>query len=170
MAIAPKRTRRAAVANDSFDPRSGLELGHLTESIAYQVRRAHLAILRDFGKRLSDLGIAPRHIGLLVFVDLNPGAVQGRIAKAIDLDRSTIVPILDLLEQGGFLERRASKDDARSNGLWLTRKGARSVAQIYALGRERDEEMLAGFSAAQRRTFLGMIKRVITNLEKKPAS
>ena len=168
MPTTPKRSRRAVAADDSVDQRSGLDFGHLSDSIAYQIRRAHLAVLRDFGKRLSKLEIAPRHIGLLVFVELNPGAVQGRIAKAIELDRSTIVPILDSLEQAGFLERRPSKEDARSNGLWLTRKGVRAVAQIYALGRSRDEEMLAGFSPTERRTFLKMIKRLIANLEPSP--
>jgi len=163
-----KRARRAAIDDDSVDRRSGLDLGYLSDSIAYQVRRAHLAVLRDFGRRLSKLDIAPRHIGLLVFVDLNPGAVQGRIAEAIELDRSTIVPILDSLEKAGFLERRASKDDARSNGLWLTRKGVRAVAKVSALGRARDEEMLNGFSLTERRTFLEMTKRLIANLEQKP--
>ena len=161
-----KRVRSIALDDDSIDQRSGLDLGHLTDSIAYQVRRAHLAVLRDFGKRLSEVDIAPRHIGLLVFVQLNPGAAQGRIAEAIELDRSTIVPIINTLEQGGFLERRASEDDARSNGLWLTRKGARTLDRVHALGDARDEAMLDGFSASERRTLLKLIKRLIANLDK----
>jgi DNA-binding MarR family transcriptional regulator len=161
-----KRIRSVPLADDSIDQRSGLDLGHLTDSIAYQVRRAHLAVLRDFGQRLAEVDIVPRHIGLLVFVQLNPGAAQGRIAAAIELDRSTIVPIINRLEEGGFLERRASKEDARSNGLWLTRKGARILDQLHALGDARDEAMLDGFSVSERRALLKLIKRLIANLDR----
>src|SRR4051812_11149519 len=85
-----------------------LDLGALAGFVGYHLRVAQVAAYREFESRLTGLGMAPRFLGLLMLIEANPGAPQSRLAEAIHLDRSSLVPILDKLEADGLVERRAS--------------------------------------------------------------
>jgi len=74
---------------------NGLDHGVLPDLIGYQLRLAQIAVFRDFERTVGDLGISPGRFGVLVLVDANPGITQSRLAEAVGLDRSTLVPVLD---------------------------------------------------------------------------
>lgn len=166
MSANPKAKRAKLDADEHCDARSGLKLGYLADSVGYQIRRAHNGMVRDYEAQLADVGIPPRYLGLLLLIELNPGAAQSRIAEAAGLDRSTLVPVIDRLQDAGFLERRPSPDDARSNGLWLTRKGSKVAARMKKLAIEREAKMLAGISAAERKLLVDLLGRVGGNFER----
>ena len=56
-----------------------------------------------------------------MIIDANPGLTQQALADAAHLDRSTVVTVLDKLEDRALVERHAA--DRRSNGLFLTSNG-----------------------------------------------
>jgi DNA-binding MarR family transcriptional regulator len=64
---------------------------------------------------------------MLLLIEANPGVPQGRLAEAVRLDRSTMVGVVDSLEERGLMERRRGTD-RRTNGLRLTR--ARVAARL----------------------------------------
>lgn len=157
--------RKKIAARDNIDPNSGLNLGYLAESFGYQVRRTHNAVLREYESRVTAVDVSARYLGLLLLVDTNPGAAQSRIAEAVGVDRSTIVPMIDRLESEGYLDRRPSEHDARSNGLWLTRKGLKTVARLNEVAAQIEAKIFAGFSSAERNSMRALMQRVLDNLE-----
>jgi DNA-binding MarR family transcriptional regulator len=152
-----------ATAIDEFDANTGLRLGSLGRSIRHHLYFAQRASANDQAARLKALGAASRNVTLLVIIELNPGAAQGRIAEAIKLDRTTIVPIIDDLEKEGFVERRPSAKDKRSKGLWLTQKGKQTVVRVKAMQAEHEANLVKGLSKKEQQALLGYLRHLTQN-------
>ena len=150
--MASKQSRRAVGADR-------LDLGPLPDLLGYQLRLAQLAVFRDFERSAGGLGVSPGRFGLLALVEANPGVSQSRLAHAVGLDRSTMVAVLDQLEDRGLVERRAGPD-RRTNGLWLTRDGRRVVAQLKRRIGEHEARIAARLSAKERETLLALLRRL----------
>src|SRR5687768_16275743 len=90
---APRAARRPASRGDG-----PLDHGLLPRLVGYQLRLAQLAVFRDFDRATADLGLTPGRFGMLVLIEANPGVTQSELARAVGLDRSTMVALLDQLE------------------------------------------------------------------------
>jgi len=136
----------------------------LPELLGYQLRLAQRAIFDDFAQSMAELEVSPGLFGLLVIVEANPGLKQTELAGAVQLDRSSLVPALDKLETRGWVARRASEQDRRVNGLWLTDAGAVALRQIKqrVLGHER--RLARHLSAAERQQLVELLGRVFPEL------
>jgi DNA-binding MarR family transcriptional regulator len=103
-----------------------LAQGMLPGLLGYRLRLAQQAVFRDFAATVE--GLSPGRVGMLTLIEANPGVTQSRLATAVNLDRSTLVGVLDMLQERGLIERRRGKSDRRTNGLWLTRRGRSLLA------------------------------------------
>jgi DNA-binding MarR family transcriptional regulator len=101
-----------------------VDLGMLPGLLGYRLRLAQRAVFEDFAASVGQADVSPGLFGILIIVEANPGLKQSELAAAAHLDRSSLVPVLDKLEARGHVTRRASPDDRRVNGLWLTAAGA----------------------------------------------
>ena len=109
--------------------RSGtpLDAGALPQLLGYRLRLAQQAVFRDFAASVQ--GLSPGRVGVLIYIDANPGVTQSRLAEAAERDRSTMVGVLDQLQARGLIERRRGAD-RRTNGLSLTRAGRALLGKI----------------------------------------
>jgi DNA-binding MarR family transcriptional regulator len=96
---------------------------------------------------------------MLVLIEANPGVSQSRLAQEIGLDRSTLVAILDVLEETRLVERRAG-EDRRSNALWLTRRGKGVVERMKARVAEHEARIAARLTPAEQATLLDLLGRL----------
>lgn len=143
------------LGKDRSDP--PLDAGALPELLGYRLRLAQQTVFRDFAASVQ--GLSPGRVGLLVYIDANPGVTQSRLAEAVQRDRSTMVGVLDQLESRSLLERRRGAD-RRTNGLWLTRAG-RSLLARALRGIARHEWRVASrLSAAERRQLLALLGKI----------
>jgi DNA-binding MarR family transcriptional regulator len=139
--------------------RAELKPGILPELIGYRLRLAQQAVFRDFASSVGEL--SPGRAGIMLLLDANPGVTQGRLAEAVRLDRSTMVGVIDSLEQRSLVERRRGAD-RRTNGLWLTPTG-RSLAQRLRRRIERHERRVASrLSDAERAQLLLLLGKLAT--------
>lgn len=137
-----------------------LDHGLLPTLLGYQLRLAQLAVFRDFAAASREFGVSPGRFGMLVLVEANPGVTQTRLAEAVGLDRSTLVAVLDQLEERGLLERRQGAD-RRTNGLWLTRRGKAMLGRMKARILAHEAHIAAQLSDAERRALLGLLRRLV---------
>lgn len=140
-------------------PEDGLDHGILPDLIGYQLRLAQLAVFRDFERTVGVLGISPGRVGVLVLVNGNPGITQSRLAEAVGLDRSTLVPVLDDLERRGFVERRRGKD-RRTNGLSLTLSGKRLLGRVRRRIETHERRMVSGITEKERAQLVALLARL----------
>ncbi|MBN8290975.1 MarR family transcriptional regulator [Rhodobacter sp. NTK016B] len=136
----------------------------LEPSINFRLRMAQILAYKSFEAVTPDHSGAARYLGLLSIVCENPGMPQHRLAEAVGLQRSSLVPILDRMEKNGVLERRAVDGDRRANAVWATPHGEAIVADLSDKANLVEEQTLAGFSDEEIVLLREMLDRVITNL------
>jgi DNA-binding MarR family transcriptional regulator len=134
-----------------------LNAGMLPGLLGYRLRLAQRAVFRDFAASVAEL--SPGRVGILLLVDANPGVTQGRLAQAVNLERSTMVGVVDALEERGLIERRRG-EDRRTNGLWLTRTGRSLVARLKRRIEAHERRVAQRLSPAEREQLIGLLEKL----------
>ncbi|HEX6388481.1 MAG TPA: MarR family winged helix-turn-helix transcriptional regulator [Solirubrobacteraceae bacterium] len=86
----------------------------------------------SFAIAMEEMGLRPQQFAAMVVIDANPGMAQQDLVEATNIDPSTMVAMLDALEQSGLAERRPHPTDRRKRALHLTAKGERKLADARA--------------------------------------
>ena len=139
--------------------RPGAGLGVLPGLIGYQLRLAQRAIFVDFAETVGDGNISPGLFGILVIVEANAGLTQQALADAAHLDRSTMVSVLDKLEDRGLVERRAA--DRRSNGLYLTSAGNALLRSLKRKVARHERRVVKNLSVREREQLVKLLQRIL---------
>jgi DNA-binding MarR family transcriptional regulator len=140
-----------------LDPKQILRPGLLPGLLGYRLRVAQQAVFRDFAEHVSDL--PPGRVGILLLIDANPGVTQSRLARAVDLDRSTLVGVLHGLEARGLVERRRG-EDRRTNGLHLTRAGRALIGGLKPRIRVHERRVAARLTPGERTQLLALLEKL----------
>ena len=139
-----------------------LDRGLLPSLLGYALRRTQSAVFSDFAATFSTAGAAltPGEFGLLVLVERNAGLSQMALARALGIDRSTLVPILDRLQARGLLVRRRSPTDGRTHALALTPAGDKALVRFTGLVRAHEKRIASRLSTAETRMLIGLLEKV----------
>ena len=114
------------------------------------------------GPALAPFGLSPKGFGALtVLVEEGPLSQQ-RLGERQGVDRTTMVAVVDELEQGALVERRRDPDDRRAYSLEATAKGRRMLKEAASRLAERaEEEFLAGIPARDRAELKRILRALI---------
>ena len=134
-----------------------LRPGGLPGLLGYRLRLAQQAVFRDFAASVGE--VSPGRVGILFLVEANPGVTQSRLARAVHLDRSTMVGVVDTLEGRGLIERRRG-EDRRTNGLWLTRAGRSLMERLKRRIELHERRVAARLSAAERAQLIALLEKL----------
>ncbi len=172
MSLAKKAPQKIKVG--SVSPANGkgngaslraLDLDLLPDLIGYQLRLTQLSVFGDFAADLKDYDISPGRFGVLVLISANPGITQSRLAAAAQLDRSTMVAVIDHLEARSLVERRASPTDRRSNALVLTPAGEALLKLMKRRIKDHEARIAAAMTPDETETFVALLTRVRERLQ-----
>ena len=141
-------------------PRKKINHGVLTELVGYGLRRAQAAVFSHFLGSVGKLGVSPGQFGVLVLIRENRGLSQSALAKALGIERSTMVAVIDRLESQGLVQRVTSETDRRSYALALTPQGAELLARVTPLVRAHERQIAARLSAREKVMLMEMLERV----------
>ena len=94
-------------------------------------------------RSLKPQGITRSQWWVLAFLSRRDGMKQTALADDLDLTRVAIGGLLDRLEAGGFVERRADAKDGRARRVFLTKAGAKLVSTIRENVERVELEILA---------------------------
>ena len=116
-------------------------------------------------ERAAHAGLAaptPAQSGVLFVLAREDGATMGQLAKALDLAPSAVSGLVQRMESLGWVERRASEADARTQQAWLLPAGeARLPALRKALGRI-NERLTGAFTPVELQTVARWLEHVQT--------
>jgi DNA-binding MarR family transcriptional regulator len=157
-----KKDKTAPKGNGTEPEEFDLDL--LPGLIGYQLRLTQLAVFNDFAEDLKEFDISPGRFGVLVLVSANPGLTQSRLAAATHLDRSTMVAVIDQLEERGLVERHASPTDRRSNALVLTAEGESLLKQLKRRVKAHEARIAAAMSPRETETLVELLTRIRNRL------
>jgi DNA-binding MarR family transcriptional regulator len=153
-------TRRSNSAPPSDLLAGEIDYDILPELLGFHLRRAQISVFTRFGRAIARDGITPGQFGILTIVGANNGLTQSALSKAMGVERSTMVAVIDTLEGKGLLKRRPSPEDRRSYALGLTEEGRNLLTRLKRKVREHERRVLERFSDAERKILLEMLQRI----------
>jgi DNA-binding MarR family transcriptional regulator len=137
-----------------------IDRGPLTDLVGFHLRQAQIAVFRDFVDTMGALDVTPGLFAVLVLVDCNPGLKQSELARAVHLDRSTVVSVIDTLERRGLVARHAVENDRRSNALALTPDGEALLKQLKRRVSAHERRLARHLDARERATLTTLLARI----------
>ena len=144
----------------SNDRRDNIDMGMLPDLIGFNLRCAQLALFQHFGATVGQDGISVPQFGTLLLIEANPDISQSAIAKALRFDRSTLVQIIDRLENRGLVFRRVSPTDRRSHALQLTDAGSETLAELKQRTLEHEDDVAAALNDDERAQCISLLKKL----------
>jgi DNA-binding MarR family transcriptional regulator len=102
-----------------------------------------------FAAALDSLGLRPPHFGVMRLIATSPGLTQQELAERSLIDPSSMVAVVDELEELGYAERRAHPGDRRKHAIHLTPAGAKTLERAQAVASETAKEILAPLDRAE---------------------
>jgi DNA-binding MarR family transcriptional regulator len=148
----PDAGRRSSIAE--------VDLDILPDLLGYNVRIAQLALQRSFTRAMSSTDVGSGVFGLLVLCGANPGIAQIQVAHSLNIDKASIVSLVDRMEENGWLVRRRSTEDRRRHGLFLTAEGSRELKQLKERMRGCEDSLDELYDPAERRQLISLLQRI----------
>jgi len=137
-----------------------IQMGLLPGLIGFRLRCAQAAVFKHFGQTVGRHAVSPPQFGALILVEANPGISQSAVAAALRFDRSTLVQIIDRLEERGLVVREVSARDRRSHALRLTEAGAALLETLKRVALEHEDHMARRLSPDERGALLRLLGRI----------
>lgn len=150
-----------AALPDGPAPDAEVDLGRLAGLLGYQLRRAEVAAIQSFNAHMAEFRISPGQLGVMLVAEANPGINQTRVGRALGIDRSTLVSIIDALEGRSLIARTPSASDRRSHALRLTRAGEAFLKALAPRLARHEDEIAHGLSPADRKRLLDSLARIV---------
>ena len=139
---ASRRTKASPIEEATARSQTGLvDHGALDRRLGYWLRRAQIAVFRDFFEAFERHDIRPGQYSILTIIEGNPRLRQGEVGEALGIKRTNFVAMVDELERRGLVRRAPAPKDRRSHALVLTLAGKRLMAELHAVS-ERHERVL----------------------------
>lgn len=127
--------------------RAAIDYGLLERRLGYALRRAQIAVFRDFFAAFEAYDIRPGQYSILTVIECNPGLKQGEVSEALGIKRANFVAMIDELERRGLVRRDSTPKDRRSYALVLTARGQRLMHALHAAADTHEQRLIETLGA-----------------------
>ncbi|MFB4308473.1 MarR family winged helix-turn-helix transcriptional regulator [Actinomadura sp. GTD37] len=121
---------------------------------------AHGRAREGMNDELRPLGIDVRGFSMLLALDVYGPSSQRRLIDFTGIDKSTMVRIVDDLEDGGLVRRERSPQDRRAHAIRLTGDGARTLESARRAGVAVGERVFGRLGPDERDQLVGLLRRL----------
>jgi DNA-binding MarR family transcriptional regulator len=133
----------------------------VAERLGYLLKHAQLRHAELLAAAMRPHGITGRQCAVLVAIDDQEPQSQQEVARRLDLDRTTMVALIDELEAKDLVSRSPAPDDRRKNVVTLTKLGRETLTAALAATREAENTFLAPLSRTDADTFRRLLATVV---------
>jgi DNA-binding MarR family transcriptional regulator len=140
---------------------SDQDLGpQLSGRLAYLLKRVQLELDGLHEENLAPYGISARELAVLLLLDAREPESQQQAAKRLGVDRTTMVALIDALEDKGLVARRPDAEDRRRNVIELTNSGRKTLRQATRASDQAEQRLLAELDEAESTQLRGLLRRI----------
>jgi len=132
----------------------------MRDRLGYLLKHAQLALTERTTAALAPLGINGRELAVLTVLGDGPALAQQQAAGKLNVDRTTMVDLVDALERKGLVERRSDPADRRRNLVHLTAEGQRTLDEGERLYQETERALR--LSDAELKELKDLLRRIST--------
>lgn len=131
----------------------------LDKLLGYQLQIANLRMARDARDALAGCGLTPAKVTALVLIRDNPGCGQTTLGRAMSVNRSSAMKLVNMLVERGLIERRPGPD-LRTNALHLLAEGEERLRELLHRLSESDRRMTERLNPAEVATLSKLLARL----------
>lgn len=130
--------------------------------LGYRMKRAYMVIQTVVSEVLDANDMKITSFSALAIIIENPGLTQTALAQALQMERSSVVVIVDTLENRELITRNKVETDRRQYALMPTLRGKRLFDQIADAIQSREKALVADLAPDEQTRLmeaLSMIER-----------
>lgn len=138
--------------------------------LAGKIGPALLLVGRLVGRRLEralveeGLGITPAQARVLLALHFHGPLAQQALALHTDVDPSTLVSTLDVMEREGMALREPNPVDRRAHLVRLTGRGERRVPRLFELWDTVEKDLIRDMSPTERKSLVRALQDMLGRL------
>jgi DNA-binding MarR family transcriptional regulator len=133
----------------------------LTERLSFLLKSTFALLEGTIEPALARLGINGREFGLLTLIEAEGPASQQQLASRIGVDRTTMVGLIDALEEKRLVERHRDPNNRRAYLVEVTVAGRKKLRGALKAVELAEQEALAPLSAADSATLTRTLQRLV---------
>jgi MarR family transcriptional regulator for hemolysin len=117
-----------------------------------------------FDRRVKKLGVTRSQWSVLMNLKCREGITQSELAELVEIEKPSLVRLLDKLEDSGMVMRKGDKEDRRIKRVYLTESAWGLIAEINKEGLILRKEFLMGISEENQKNLIELLGKVKHNL------
>ncbi|WP_196504678.1 MarR family winged helix-turn-helix transcriptional regulator [Aestuariivirga litoralis] len=142
------------------------EIKPFARSFSHLLKRAVQYSVHLYMEEVGKSGLTHRQFTVLAAVDSFEGKSQTELVKVTGIDRSTLADVVARLMAQGYLQRKRSKEDARTNAIRLTPVGKKMLRGCQSGAEDIDRKLLAHFAGPDRKVVLECLAGLGAEMDK----
>lgn len=131
------------------------------QSSGYLTNWAARLFARAMDRRLAPLGLSAAYMPVFFALAGDEALPQKALAEAAAVEQPTMAATLKRMERDGLIERRAHPTDGRAALISLTPLAREKLQAVQAAGRSINAIAMAPLTAAERRLYLELLRKVV---------
>lgn len=135
-------------------------IGAIGDILGFHIRLAHGAVYRHFMETFEHLGLTQKQVSVLWLLDDHPGIAQTDLAQRLQMDRATVMAIVNRLQARDFLVRGKSTGDQRRQTLTLRPAGHAALVEARKAILEHEAWLKGRFNKREIRQLIGLLTRI----------
>jgi DNA-binding MarR family transcriptional regulator len=134
------------------------------QAVGFLLSQVGFEVASRFGKLMAEVDLEPRQFPLMRAIEASEGQSQNALAELLRIPASSMVALIDHLEERGLVERRLHPTDRRSRTLHMTEAGRDLLARATVLAMGLEMTICRGFEEADRAQMLERLAQIADNL------
>ena len=165
--MALKKTKLANLVSIETPSPKAVEIqDSLKVYFTYCLYKSALKLRYFLDRALDKHGLVAPHLGVIRLLNFSGSLSQSEIGKELDIDRASMVKLIDCLEKRGYVARVTSAIDRRVNKISLTAAGRKVFEKATRLREQVEDEFLAPLTTEEKTVVLRAIPKLLTHCVK----
>jgi len=134
----------------------------MKSAIGFLLNQAARKIREESEIAISAYEVTPRMSGIMLLLSEHGPMSQLAAGDALEIDRTTMVQLIDALEAKGWVKRRVDANDRRKHALEITPAGAKAQLKLKATLTDVEAKILKNLSKAEVEQLARLLQKILS--------
>jgi DNA-binding MarR family transcriptional regulator len=134
------------------------------QSVGFLLSQLGFEVAHRFGGLMREVELEPRHFAVMRAISMAQGRSQNEVGETLHIPASSMVAVVDHLEERSLIERRPHPTDRRARLLYVTPHGDDVLGRAVELVMGLEQVVCDGVDASERQTLVRLLGHVADNL------
>ena len=133
---------------------------NIEDTVGFILAKAYRKGFGIFKGRLAKYRVTPPQFSILAFLWQQDGLTQAELSEKSEIDRATIVGLIDRLADEGLVTRQPYKGDRRAYRICLTDKGKALEGRLGAIAEKTNQEFTKTLTKPEIKSLKEMLNKL----------